>query len=90
MLDRGVDIVVAEAQLRFRAPARFEEEIAVEIGIAHLGTTSIGSEHRITREGELLVEGRLRHVMVEPETMTKTPIPDWLRAQLEPWRVDGG
>ena len=30
MLDRGVDIVVAEANLRFRASARFDEEIAIE------------------------------------------------------------
>jgi len=27
----------------------------------------------------------LRHVLVDLETMTKTPIPDWLRLQLEPW-----
>jgi acyl-CoA thioester hydrolase len=88
MLDRGVDIVVAEAQLRFRAPARFEEKLTVEIAIAHLRTTSIISEHRIMRDGELLTEATLRHVMVDCQTASKTPIPDWLREQLEPWTVE--
>ena len=88
MLDRGVDIVVAEAQLRFRAPARFEEQLTLEIGVARLGSTSITSEHRITRDGDLLVEGVTRHVVVDRRTLGKTPIPDWLRGQLGPWTVD--
>lgn len=90
MVERGADIVVAEAQLRFRAPARFEDVLTLEIGIARLGTTSITSEHRIVRDGELVVDGMLRHVVVDPETMIKAPIPDWLRAALEPWTVAGG
>lgn len=89
MLDRGVDMVVAEAQLRFKAPARFDEQLEVEIGLTHLGTTSIVSEHRISRDGELLVEGTLRHVMVDPAALAKTPIPDWLREALAPWVVEG-
>ena len=90
MLDRGVDIVVAEAQLRFKAPARFDEQLELEIALTHLGTTSIVSEHRISRDGELLVEGTLRHVMVDPAALAKTPIPDWLREALAQWVVEGG
>jgi acyl-CoA thioester hydrolase len=88
MLDRGVDLVVAEAQLQFRAPARFEEQLTLEIGVARLGTTSITSEHRITRDGDLLVEGVTRHVVVDPRTLGKTPIPPWLRSQLQPWTLE--
>lgn len=90
MLERGVDIVVAEAQLRFRSSARFEDVLELEIELSHLGTTSIVSEHRISRDGELLVEGNVRHVLVDAQTMAKTPVPDWLREQLEPWRVEAG
>lgn len=89
MLDRGVDIVVAEANLRFRAPARFEELVEVEIALTHLGMTSIVSEHRISRNGEVLVEGTVRHVMVAAGTASKTPIPDWLREALGPWTAAG-
>jgi len=86
--ERGIDVVVAEAQLRFHAPARFEEELTLEIAVARLGTTGITTTHRIAREDELLVDGMLRHVMVDLKTLIKTPIPDWLRQQLEPWTVE--
>jgi acyl-CoA thioester hydrolase len=87
MLDRGVDIVVAEAQVRFRAPARFEDELTLEIAVTRLGTTGITTEHRISLDGQLVAEGLLRHVMVDRQTMEKTPIPDWLREALAPWTV---
>ena len=90
VLDQGIDVVVAEARLRFRASARFEELLSLEIEVAHMGTTSITTNHRICREGELLVEGMLRHVVIDLERMVKRPIPDWLRSRLEPWAVPAG
>ena len=87
VLDRGFDVVVAEAQLQFRAPARFDEQLTLEMAITHLGTTSIASSHRISRDGEVVAEGRLRHVLVQLKDMTKTSIPDWMREQLAPWTV---
>jgi acyl-CoA thioester hydrolase len=88
MLDRGVDIVVAEAQIRFRSPARFDDQVALEVAIERLGNTSIPSRHRVRRGEELLVEGTMRHVMVDRRTLAKTPIPDWLRAGLAPWTLE--
>ncbi len=87
MLDRGVDIVVAEASLRFRGSARFDEEIALAALVTHLGTTSMSTDHRFTRtrDGATLLEAETRHVWVDRATATKTPIPEWARAGLEPW-----
>ena len=45
MLDRGVDMVLAEARLRFRQPARFDDELTLEVAVTHLGTTSIRTRH---------------------------------------------
>ena len=87
MMDRGIDLVVAEAQLRFRASARFDDELTLEVSVTNMGTTAISTEHRIRRDDELLVEGTLRHVVVSLETMAKTPIPDWIRDGLAPWAV---
>jgi acyl-CoA thioester hydrolase len=87
MLDHGVDIVVAEAHLRFLAPARFDEELTLEVGLERLGTTSIASRHRILYGETLLVEGALRHVVVGHQTVAKTPIPDWLREGLAPYAI---
>jgi acyl-CoA thioester hydrolase len=89
MVDRGVDIVVAEAQLSFRAPARFDQELTLEIAIARLGQTSILSQHRISHQQQILVEGSLRHVLVDLPTLTKTEIPDWARSGLAPWTLAG-
>ena len=87
MLDRGLDVVVAAARLRCLGPARFDEELTLEIGITNLGNTSIASEHRISHGGQTLVEGTLVHVLVDRSTLAKTPIPDWLREGLSPWLV---
>jgi acyl-CoA thioester hydrolase len=90
VVERGVDIVVAEAHVRFRNPARFDDELTLEIAVEQLGTTNVPSRHAIRRGDELLVEGTMRHVMVSSETLAKTPIPDWLREGLEPWTVAPG
>lgn len=87
MLERGVDIVVGEARLRFLASARFDDLLTLEVAVTHLGTTSIETRHRIRRGPELLVEVQMRHVMVDRESLAKTPIPDWAREGLSAWRV---
>jgi acyl-CoA thioester hydrolase len=87
MMGRGIDLVVAEAQLRFQASARFDDELTLEVSVTRMGNTAITTEHRIRRGDELLVEATLRHVVVELETMTKTAIPDWIREGLAPWAV---
>jgi acyl-CoA thioester hydrolase len=81
----GTDIVVVEASATFRAPARFDDELDVELRIDRLGTTSTTMATAIRRDGELLVEGRLVHVFVDAKTLAKQPIPDRLRAGLEPY-----
>jgi acyl-CoA thioester hydrolase len=87
MMDRGIDLVVAEAQLRFRASARFDDELMLEVSVTRMGNTAITTEHRIRRGDEVLVEGTLRHVVVELATMTKTQIPAWIREGLRPWTL---
>jgi acyl-CoA thioester hydrolase len=87
MLDRGIDMVLAEAQVRYLSPARFDEELKLGVSVSHLGTTSALTRHRVFRELELLVEGSLRHVFVDRETLCKVPIPDWVRGDLAAWTV---
>ena len=82
MVDAGVDLVVAEQSLRYRSPARFDELVDVEIVIDKLGTTSMLSSYAISRDGEELVEGDMRHVFIEVATKAKTPIPDDIRTAL--------
>ena len=84
MIARGVDVVVAEARLRFRASARFDEELDIAITVAHLGTTSMTFHYAIIRaaDGAPIAEVELRYVWVDRESGGKTPIPDWARSRL--------
>ena len=86
MIERlGVDIVVAEATARFHGSARFDEDIELGATVTRLGHTGMTTALTVTRDGDLLVEGELRHVFVDATTWTKTAIPDEVRTALAPW-----
>ena len=85
MVDAGVDMVVAESTLRYLSPACFDDEIEVEASVTRLGTTGMTTAMRITRAGEALTEAEIRHVFVHAGEGGKTPIPDAVRAALEPY-----
>jgi len=80
MLERGIDMVVAEASARFLGAARFDDELELEVSI-----TSCTTRHRVRRGVEVLVEGEMRHVFVDPVSFEKLTIPGWLREALAPW-----
>ena len=82
MMEDGLDLQVVEATARYKAPARFDDELDIEIEVTHLGTTSMVTSLAIRRDGALLVEGELAHVFVDAKALTKVPIPDRLRAAL--------
>lgn len=79
----GTDVVVVEAASTFRASARFDDDLDVELRIERLGTTSMAMATAIRRDDELLVDGRIVHVFVDAATMGKKAIPDHMRAALE-------
>jgi acyl-CoA thioester hydrolase len=83
--DSGVDLVVANANIDFRASARFDDELTLLARIARLGTTSIATEFDVVRGDELLVSGRLVHVCVSSTDWRKTELPDWVRTGLLPY-----
>jgi acyl-CoA thioester hydrolase len=83
MLERQVDLVVGEASARFLTPARFDDELEVAVSVTRLGTTGVTTRYELLRDGQLLVEGTLRHVVVNLGTHAKAPIPDWMREGLE-------
>jgi acyl-CoA thioester hydrolase len=87
MLAKGVDMVLAEAQVRFLAPARFDDRLKLSVAVTHLGNTSFVTEHAILRDGIPVAQGKLRHVLVDRESLRKASIPAWLREGLEPWHV---
>lgn len=87
MVAEGVDMVVAEARIRFLEPARFDDEIDVEASVVRLGTTGMTTVLRMLRTESLLVEVEMRHVFVHADGSGKRPIPGFVRRGLEPHSV---
>ena len=90
MVEKGVDVVVGEANIRFRAAARFDDLITISASVVHFGTTSLKLELLIHRGDELLIEGWLRQVFVDVKSFGKTPIPEWVREALAPYAASTG
>jgi acyl-CoA thioester hydrolase len=82
LAEGGLDVVVAEARITYRAPLRFDEEFDVLLWFEELGNTSMRCQLRIERDGTEVAEGELRHVLIELKRGEKTPIPDEMRRSL--------
>jgi acyl-CoA thioester hydrolase len=82
LTERGIDFVVVAAELRYRLPARFDDELIVNVTIEPPGRTSLRSHYRIERGAELIAEATMTHVCVDALSFEKLPWPEWFRDQL--------
>src|SRR3954454_1096171 len=87
MIDAGTDMVVAESRIRFLGPAAFDEEVDFELRVVRLGNTALGTSIDAYVGDRPVVAGEMRHVFIDPETKQKRPMPDDIRAGLEPYLV---
>jgi acyl-CoA thioester hydrolase len=79
VVETGVEFVVAEATLRYLAPARFDDELGIHVALEPPGNSSLVSRFEVRRGDDLLTEGMLRHVCVDAQTFAKAPWPEELR-----------
>ena len=65
-IEEGCMIAVVEATARYRAPARYDEELAVETRLVSARGSLIRFGYRVVREADdvLLCEGETLHVVV--------------------------
>ncbi|MEV4146987.1 thioesterase family protein [Amycolatopsis sp. NPDC049691] len=78
-LAHRTDVVVAEANLKFRAPARYDDELVVSQYLNHLGTTSLIFDFEIHRGETLIAAATLRYVFIDPETLRPAAPPEAVR-----------
>ena len=88
MVEQGADMMVAEAGVRFRGPARFDDVVEFALSVTRLGETALSTRIEARVDGQLAVEGAMRHVFVDPGTNRKRAIPDHIRAALRPLLVE--
>ncbi|MGW5721726.1 acyl-CoA thioesterase [Amycolatopsis sp. NPDC003865] len=78
-LAHRTDVVVAEANVKFRAPARYDDELVVSQYLNHLGTTSLIFDFEIHRGETPIAAATLRYVFIDPETLRPAAPPEAVR-----------
>ena len=89
MSAKGIDVVVAEARVRFLAPLRFDDEFELRLTITDLGTSSMRLEIVLDRDGQAVAEAELAQVFIDIESGEKISIPAEIRRALEPHAAEG-
>jgi acyl-CoA thioester hydrolase len=84
MVEAGTDVMVAEASLRYRDSARFDDDLDVSVWVRNLGSTSVVTPFTLERaaDGALLVQGELRQVFVDATSYLKRSMPALVREGL--------
>ena len=82
LIESGTDAMVAEANIRYRQSARFDDELDLVARVTRIGTTSSVTALTAERvsDGAVVAEADLRHVFIDPETLEKKEIPEEVRA----------
>jgi acyl-CoA thioester hydrolase len=81
--DQGIESFVLEANVRFLAPARFDDRLLVHARCVDLRGARFRFEYAIERDGEVIADGWTSHGTVDAATHRPTRTPDWLRAAIE-------
>ena len=86
-LEEGFAIAVAEAQCRYRAPARYDDEILVRTTLERLRRRTLHFTYEILNAGtgELLAEGATVHVVIGTRDGRTHTLPPAYHALLGRW-----
>ena len=73
----GCGIAVIDARCRYKAPARYDDEVIVRTHLKCIRESLIQFEYELARaiDGTLLAEGDTTHIVVNQE-MRKVPLPE--------------
>lgn len=62
---RGIQVPVAAAELHYRAPSRFDDELTIETTLAKVRAVSLDFTYRIARDQTLIAEGFTRLACID-------------------------
>jgi acyl-CoA thioester hydrolase len=84
---QGLLVVLSDLQVRYRSPARFDDEVVIETQLITLKSRQIAFRYRalLSATTTILVEGQTSHIVVLRATMKPTVWPNDLSALLQPW-----
>jgi acyl-CoA thioester hydrolase len=80
--DEGIETLVLEANVRFHAPAVFDDRLLVHARCVEVRGARFRFEYAVVREARLLAEGWTAHGTVDAATLRPRRTPEWLRAAI--------
>ncbi len=82
-VDDGYHIATTALELRYRAPARYDDRIAVRTWLAWMGGVSLGMGYRLESEAGLVAFGSTEHAVVDSGGRLRRPPRERVRALRE-------
>jgi acyl-CoA thioester hydrolase len=76
--ERGIEAFVTEAHVRYGAPARFDDRLALHARCVDVRGARFRFEYLLEREGERVADGWTAHACVDAATFRPTRVPGWL------------
>ncbi len=72
-VEDGFHIATTALALRYRAPARYDDRVAVATWLEWVGGVSLAMGYRLESEGGLVAFGRTEHALVDREGRLRRP-----------------
>lgn len=66
-VERGLYLAVTGASCQYRRPARYDEDLDIQAAIVDMRRARMSFLYAIRRDGELLVEGRTDHAVLDDD-----------------------
>lgn len=84
VISGALDYQLVKQTLEWKAPARFDQVLAISVSAKHLGNTSftLACTFRIAGDPNTIATAETVYVMVDTHTLTKMPLPSDFRAAL--------
>jgi acyl-CoA thioester hydrolase len=76
--EHGVEAFVTEANVRYGAPARFDDRLTIHARCVDVRGARFRFEYLLERDGERVADGWTTHACVDAQSFRPTRVPDWL------------
>ncbi len=88
-VQRHVQLPRKAFAVEFHSPAQMDELLEIQVGIAKIGTTSLTFRFEVYRAGDAVhrASATLTVVCVDKESITKRPLPDFVKDALAPFVI---
>jgi acyl-CoA thioester hydrolase len=75
---RGIEAFVREANVRYLAPAQFDDRLLLHTRCRDVRGARFRFEYAVERDGEPIADGWTSHACIDARTLRPTRVPGWL------------